>query len=59
VLGDPFGWSLTNKNQVAALIAQAALTRQESRGTHFRRDAAEVDDEQWLRDLSLVRPARA
>jgi len=59
VLGDPFGWSLTNKNQVAALIAQAALTRQESRGTHFRRDAAEVDDEQWLRDLSLVRPARS
>ena len=26
---------------------QAALLREESRGTHFRRDFAERDDEQW------------
>jgi L-aspartate oxidase len=56
VLGDPFGWSLTNKLLTAALIARAAAGRQESRGTHFRRDFAELDDTNWRRDLLLIRP---
>ncbi|MFT7463980.1 MAG: L-aspartate oxidase [Pseudohongiellaceae bacterium] len=55
-LRDPFGWSLTNKIQVARLITQAALTRGESRGTHFRRDIPELNDAEWQRDLSQVRP---
>jgi L-aspartate oxidase len=59
VLGDPFGWSLTNKNQVAWVITLAALARTESRGTHYRRDADSVNDAEWLRDLSLVRPANS
>ncbi len=57
VLGDPYGWSLTNKIQVASLITRAAMARQESRGTHYRRDASALDDAHWLRDISQVRPS--
>ena len=56
VLGDPFGWSLTNKLLVASLITRAALTRTESRGTHFRRDHELTDDAHWRRDVVLKRP---
>lgn len=55
VLGDPFGWSLTNKTQVALLIALAASVREESRGTHFRRDFDSVDDAHWRRDVGWTR----
>lgn len=56
VLGDPFGWSLTNKLLVALLIARAALQRTESRGTHSRRDHPGTNDETWRRDILLKRP---
>jgi L-aspartate oxidase len=56
VLGDPFGWMLTNKLLVSRLVTSAALARCESRGTHFRRDFPETDDAEWLRDLAFVRP---
>ena len=59
VLGDPFGWMLTNKLLTSALIARGANLRHESRGTHFRRDHAEVDDENWRRDIVLERPEDA
>ncbi len=55
VLGDPFGWSLTNKLLTSALITRAAAARQESRGTHFRRDFPALDDSQWRRDIVIVR----
>jgi L-aspartate oxidase len=55
VLGDPFGWSLTNKLLTSALIARAAAAREESRGTHFRRDFPETDDANWRRDIVLSR----
>lgn len=59
VLGDPFGWTLTNKLLVARLVTHAALLREESRGTHFRRDHPEQDDDGWRRDISLRRPGSA
>jgi L-aspartate oxidase len=44
------GWarlSLLNMLGVARLVTHAALLREESRGTHFRRDAPERDDAAW------------
>ena len=55
VLGDSFGWSLTNKLLVSALIARAAAARTESRGTHYRRDFPEAEDAEWRRDLVICR----
>lgn len=39
--------SLLNMLLVARLVTDAALRREESRGTHFRRDFAERDDGHW------------
>ena len=38
---------------VSALVARAALARQESRGTHYRTDHPERDDARWCRHLFL------
>ena len=32
---------------VSRLVVDSALQREESRGTHFRRDFPDRDDEQW------------
>jgi L-aspartate oxidase len=56
VFGDAAGWLLVNKMLVGWLIAQAASTRTESRGTHYRRDYDSPNDAAWLRDLDIVRP---
>ncbi len=47
---------LRGRTLVAALIAKAALRRQESRGAHFRTDYP-VQDEAWLCHKSDCRPA--
>lgn len=59
VFSSPEGWVLTNKILAARMVAEAASQRFESRGTHFRRDQPEVDDEHWRKDLCIVRPDRA
>lgn len=46
VFEDPTGWEAQNLLVVAHLMAQAALTRNESRGTHWRLDAPATDP-QW------------
>jgi len=41
------GWELQNLLTVARLMIDAALQREESRGTHFRSDFANRDDVHW------------
>lgn len=43
------GWELQNLMTVARLMIDGALTRQESRGTHFRSDFPSRDDANWKR----------
>lgn len=51
----PAGWELQNRLTVAWLIIQAALSRRESRGAHFRSDFPAPDDENFLRHITLKR----
>jgi len=44
-----------NLVEVADLIARAALTREESRGSHYRSDFPTIDNEHWLRNVCLTR----
>ncbi|MFQ5505104.1 MAG: L-aspartate oxidase [Planctomycetota bacterium] len=46
---------LANMLLVSRLLCSAALFRQESRGTHYRLDHRDRDDERWLRHLILKR----
>jgi L-aspartate oxidase len=46
---------LANMLAVAALVTEAALRRQESRGTHFRTDFPRRDDAGWCADIFLQR----
>jgi L-aspartate oxidase len=48
---------LANMLTVAALVAEGALLRDESRGTHFRSDRPERDDARFCRRLFLRRSA--
>ncbi len=59
VFSTPEGWVLTNKMLAARMVTEAASTRFESRGTHYRRDHEGVDDDHWRKDLCFVRPDRA
>ncbi len=49
----PDGWELQNMLLVARLIATAALTREESRGCHYRSDFPDPDDQHWRCHLVL------
>ncbi len=48
---DRKGWELQNLLTVARLMIDAALTREESRGTHFRSDFPDRDDAHWARHV--------
>ncbi|RMG14846.1 MAG: L-aspartate oxidase [Planctomycetota bacterium] len=56
VFAGPLGWELQNMLTVAALVAQAAIWREESRGAHFREDFPDPDDARFLRHSAIVRP---
>ena len=49
---DSRGWELQNMLTVARLMVAAALSREESRGVHFRTDFPFTDNEHWLRHSS-------
>ena len=52
------GWELQNLLTVARLMIDAALGRDESRGTHFRSDFPARDDKRWgLRHGTAPKPA--
>jgi L-aspartate oxidase len=51
------GWELQNLLTVARLMIGSAVAREESRGTHYRRDFPERDDAHWQRHV--VCPPRA
>jgi fumarate reductase (CoM/CoB) subunit A len=44
-------WELLSMAKLANLIASAALKREESRGSHWREDFPETDNDQWLANL--------
>jgi L-aspartate oxidase len=46
------GWELQNLLTIARLMIGAAVTREESRGTHFRRDFPQRDDGHWRRHIT-------
>jgi succinate dehydrogenase / fumarate reductase flavoprotein subunit/fumarate reductase flavoprotein subunit len=47
-----------NLTEVARLIARSALLRDESRGSHYRSDFPQPDDERWLKNIFLTRDTR-
>lgn len=49
------GFQVANLAQVALLVAEAALTRQESRGGHYRSDYPDRDDQLWQQHVTLRR----
>lgn len=63
IFDERLGWEVQNLLTLGGLITQAALWRQESRGTHFRVDHPEPEDsyrvhDRWKRGRSepIVRP---
>jgi L-aspartate oxidase len=48
-------WERRQMGQVAGLMVQAALAREESRGAHFRTDFPERDDTRWSRHQVYAR----
>jgi len=52
---DKRGWELQNLLAVARVMIQAALAREESRGTHLRTDFPMVDDARWNKHLWFER----
>jgi L-aspartate oxidase len=54
--GDRSGWELQNLLTIAMLMIDAALAREESRGTHYRSDFPNRDDRRWQRHITS--PAR-
>ena len=56
VFDEPAGWQCQNMLIVCRLMAESALLRQESRGTHFRSDFPNTDDKNFKTHLDLQRP---
>jgi len=44
---------LENMLRIAKVVCQAALLREESRGSHYRMDYPTEDNERWLRNIEV------
>ena len=53
--GDPTGWELQNMLCVGRLMIEAALARQETRGSHYRIDFPKTVDPEWHRHIAFRR----
>jgi L-aspartate oxidase len=53
-VADVDAWEATNLLTVAAALLDAALLREETRGSHWREDFPERDDEQWRGHIDTV-----
>ncbi|MFI5730148.1 L-aspartate oxidase [Kribbella sp. NPDC051587] len=51
------GWEATNLVTVASALIAAATVREESRGSHWREDYPDRDDQHWSGNLDLTLPA--
>jgi L-aspartate oxidase len=51
---DPAAWETTNLLTVSLALAQAALLREETRGSHWREDFPERDDAHWAGHCDAV-----
>ncbi|MDO8685853.1 MAG: FAD-binding protein [Clostridiales bacterium] len=49
----PLHFEIQNILTLSALVIDSALTRQESRGAHFRSDFPKIDDENWHRHICV------
>jgi L-aspartate oxidase len=47
------GWELQNLLTVGLMMTSFAMTREESRGVHYRVDFPQLNNEKWLRHLVL------
>jgi len=52
---DPAGWELQNMLCAGRLMIEAALRREETRGSHYRTDFPQTDDAHWLRHITFRR----
>jgi L-aspartate oxidase len=50
-------WETTNLHQIASVLARHALLREETRGSHWREDFPDRDDERWrVRLMTRIDP---
>jgi succinate dehydrogenase/fumarate reductase flavoprotein subunit len=40
---------------VSEMVCRAALMRQESRGSHFRKDYPHENNDEWLQNINIIR----
>jgi L-aspartate oxidase len=52
---DPTGWELQNMLCVSRLMIEAAIERNETRGSHVRLDFPKTDDDHWKRHIAFRR----
>jgi succinate dehydrogenase/fumarate reductase flavoprotein subunit len=54
VFDSPQGWECQNMLTVCLMMAKAAETRTESRGTHFRSDFPQIDDKKFKTHIEFA-----
>ena len=55
-VADVDAWETTNLLTVSAALVEAATAREETRGSHWREDFPDRDDEHWARHVDVTLP---